>query len=152
MKLSSGKILLSTLKNDDVRFHQSIILIAEHNENGALGFVVNKLYERALNELIEFRDSPAFPLFAGGPVSNEHLYFIHKRNDLIPGGTLIDNDVYFGGDFKHAITLINKHLLTTNDIKIFIGYCGWDKDELETEIAEENWQTINYNYNIVFKV
>lgn len=152
MKLSSGKIVLSTLKNDDIHFHQSIILIAEHNANGALGFVVNKLYERNLNELTEFSSCPAFPLFVGGPVSNEHLYFIHKRNDLIPGGTLIEDDVYFGGDFKQAISLINKKIITTDEIKIFIGYCGWDKDELEAEIAEESWQMKDYNQRIVFDV
>ena len=150
MIASAGKILISTDSNDDANFHQSVILIAEHNENGALGFVVNKISERTLNELAEFSSSLAFPLFEGGPVSNEYLYFIHKRNDLIQGGTLIIDDLYFGGDFKQAITPINNYTITTNDIKIFIGYCGWDKNELETEITEGSWCVKNYNLSTTF--
>ena len=44
-----------------------------------------------------------------------------------------------GGNFKQAIAHINSGLLTEADIKIFIGYCGWDKGELEEEIASGNW-------------
>jgi putative transcriptional regulator len=149
---STGKILFSTTHNNDIHFQQSIILIAEHNADGAIGFVVNKIFERGLNELAEFSNSPAFPLYVGGPVSKEHLYFIHRRNDIIHGGTLIEKDIYYGGDFKQAIALINNHKLNTNDIKIFIGYCGWDKDEIETEIKEGSWELKNFNSNLVFSL
>lgn len=135
---------------DDPNFYRSIIFIAEYNEDGALGFIVNKIFERPLNELVEFSGSPAFPLYKGGPVDNEHLYFIHRRNDLIPGGTLITGNIYFGGDFKQAIKLINNKTLTTADIKIFIGYCGWNANELEEEIAEGSWKPADHLSELVF--
>ena len=135
-----GKLLSSTSSMDDPNFDSSIIFIAEHNERGALGFVINKIFNRALNELVEFSSSPAFPLYEGGPVDREHLYFVHRRSDLIPGGVPVIDDIYLGGDFQKTIEQINNHNLTSKDIKIFIGYCGWDKDELEAEIAEGSWE------------
>ncbi|WP_114789817.1 YqgE/AlgH family protein [Niabella yanshanensis] len=135
-----GKILSSTPSMDDPNFDSSVVFVAEHNEQGALGFVINKIFARSLNELVEFSSSPAFPLYEGGPVDQEHLYFVHRRNELIPGATPIIDDMYLGGDFKKTIEQINNKNLTSKDIKIFIGYCGWDTGDLEAEIAEGSWE------------
>lgn len=150
MNIAPGKILISSPLMDDPNFYRSVVFIAEYNEDGALGFIINKVFERPLNELVEFSSSPAFPLYKGGPVDNDHLYFIHQRNDLIPGGTLITGDIYFGGDFKQVIKHINNKTLTSSDIKIFIGYCGWNANELEAEIAEESWKEANHLSEFVF--
>lgn len=152
MHISPGTILTSSPSLEDSNFQQSVIFITEKNEKGAMGFVVNKIFGRSLNELVEFSGSPAFPLNDGGPVDKEHLYFIHRRNDLIPGGNLIIDNVYFGGDFKKAIEHINNAALSSSDIKICIGYCGWDANELEAEIAEESWIVTKANSEIVFSI
>lgn len=128
----------SPLLNESI-FEEVIIFITEHNEKGAMGFVVNKPFSRGLTELEEFKNGQPFPLFEGGPVDQEHLFFVHQRPDLISGGTQIHNDVYYGGDFTTAVAHINKGTLTGKDIKIFIGYCGWDNTELEAEIEEGSW-------------
>jgi putative transcriptional regulator len=150
MYIPPGTILASSSSMEDPNFHKTIIFITEYNEKGAMGFVVNKIFERSLNELIEFSSSPAFPLYAGGPVDKEHLFFIHRRNDIIPGGSFIIDNVYFGGDFKKAIENINNSTLSSSDIKIFIGYCGWDANELEAEIAEGSWIVTDANSEIPF--
>lgn len=134
--------LHSTALLDDSLFDKAIIFITEKNEKGAMGFVVNKLFPRPINELVEFKDSIPFPLFEGGPVDQEHLYFIHQRPDLIPGGDLVVDNIYLGGDFKSAMIHINNKTITEKDIKIFIGYCGWDHLELEEEIAEGSWVVV----------
>jgi len=105
-----------------------------------MGFVTNKLFDRKLNKLEEFKHGIPFPLHDGGPVDREHLFFIHQRPDLIKGGTLVSNNIYLAGDFKTAVRLINDRTITGKDIKIFIGYCGWDANELEAEIAEGSWE------------
>lgn len=148
--MDKGKILTSSSLMDDDNFQHSILFIAEYNKNGAIGFVVNKIFERTLNELVEFSGSPVFPLYDGGPVDKEHLYFIHRRNDIIAGGEHIVDDIYLGGDFNKAIASINNKTITTKDIKIFIGYCGWDADELEAEIEEGSWEVEDYNEGTIF--
>lgn len=145
-----GTILSSTSSMDDPNFDSSVIFIAEHNEQGALGFAINKVFGRALNDLVEFSSSPAFPLHEGGPVDQEHLYFIHRRSELISGGTNVIDDIYLGGDFQKAIQQINNKNLNSRDIKIFIGYCGWDKDELEAEIAEGSWEVKELDVDSLF--
>ncbi|MCH5600439.1 YqgE/AlgH family protein [Niabella ginsengisoli] len=150
MDIAPGKILISSSNMDDPNFDDSIVLIAAYNDQGALGFVVNKIFDRPINELVEFSNSPAFPLYDGGPVDKEHLYFIHRRNDLITGGTQVTDNIYFGGDFKEAIQHINNKTLTISDIKIFVGYCGWDTGELESEIAEGSWVVKEQDEEIIF--
>jgi len=84
------------------------------------------------------------PLYEGGPVDTEHLFFIHCRPDIIQGGTLVNNKIYVGGDFEQAVKQLNNKQLTLKDIKLFIGYCGWDVNELEAEIAEGSWKVLEH--------
>ena len=137
--MNAGLFIKSTPSLNDTYFENTHIFISESNEKGAMGFVVNNIFPRAINELVEFSYSIPFPLYEGGPVDQEHLYFIHRCPDLIKGGELIADGIYFGGDFKTAIKGINDGTITGNEIKIFIGYCGWDYGELEEEIAEGSW-------------
>lgn len=139
----TGKFLKSTGRMDDPVFRDTILYIAEHNEQGVLAFIINQVFERPLNELAEFSGSPAFPLYCGGPVDQEHLFFVHCRADIIPGGEQISDGLYLGGHFAKAIEHINEGTLTKAGIKIFIGYSGWDSGELEAEITEGCWEIIS---------
>lgn len=139
MKITSGTILKSTPLTNDANFEQVIIFITEHNEKGAMGFVINKKFSRALNELEEFKQSIPFPLYDAGPMEKEQLYFVHRRPDLIEGGILIANTVYLGGNFKQAVAHLKSKTINATEIKIFIGYCGWDFNQLEEELTEGSW-------------
>ena len=138
MALQAGSFLASTAALDGTVFEKATVFISEYNERGATGFILNKPFGRRLNELEEFKDSPAFPIYEGGPVDQEHLFFVHRRPELAAGGEAV-NGIYTGGDFKQAVTAIKAHTLTPADAKILLGYCGWDAGELEAEIAEGSW-------------
>lgn len=138
--MKAGIFISSTALLEETFFEKAVIYITECNEKGAMGFVINKPFPRKLNELEEFRTGIAFPLYDGGPVDREHLYFIHQRPDLISDGVLIADNTYLGGDFKAAVRHINQQTITGKDIKLFIGYCGWDDHELESEIEEGSWE------------
>jgi putative transcriptional regulator len=140
--MKAGMFLRSTSLQDDTYFEQALIFVTEHNAKGAMGFVVNKLFSRRINELVAFKDSVPFPLYEGGPVDQEHLFFIHQRPDLIKGGDPVTDNIHLGGDFKAAMQYINDNTITEKDVRIFIGYCGWDFQELEAEIAEGSWEPV----------
>ncbi len=150
MQISTGTIITGTNLLEGSTFQQSIILITEKNEQGATGFVVNKLFSKTLNQLEEFKHGLSFPLYNGGPVETEGLFFIHRRPDLIEGGKAIINDLYIGGNFKQAVHHINQKSIQQKDIKLFIGYCGWDAGELEAEIAEGSWLVMDVGMETVF--
>lgn len=150
MELQAGLFLKSTDALNDTVFSHVTIFITESNAKGALGFVLNKPFDRSLNELEEFKYSIDFPLYEGGPVDQEHLFFIHQRPDLIEEGTRVGNGIYYGGNFSQAVDGINDKSLTANDIKIFVGYCGWDAGELEAEIEEGSWAIIEGDHEMIF--
>jgi putative transcriptional regulator len=120
-------------------FEHTTILIVEHNEEGTIGFVTNKLFGKSLHELIEFNHSKPFPLMDGGPVDRDHLFVLHKRPDLIEEGKQIPNGLYFGGNMEQVIEAINTRAANKEEIQVFIGYCGWDPGELEAELEEGSW-------------
>lgn len=138
--MNAGMFLRSTSLLDETYFENALIFITNKDEKGAMGFMVNRPFPRRINELVEFSSSIPFPLYEGGPVDQEHLFFIHQRPDLIEGGERVTDNVYLGGDFKTAMQYINLGIVTEKDIRIFIGYCGWDDTELEAEIDEGSWE------------
>ncbi|UEG49201.1 YqgE/AlgH family protein [Ferruginibacter lapsinanis] len=150
MNINAGTLLISTPSLDGSIFERSVLFIAEYNDKGAMGFVINKLFPRTLNELEEFKTSQAFPLYEGGPVANESLFFLHQRPGLIDEGIHVIDTIYLGGDFKKAVMHINLKTINENDIKLFIGYCGWDHGQLEEEVQEGSWLLSDASIQTVF--
>jgi putative transcriptional regulator len=138
--MKPGLFIKSTSLLNDTVFENSVIYITEYNEKGAMGFMVNQKFPRKLNELEEFNNVRPFPIHVGGPVDQEHLYFIHRRPDLIEGGEPVTDTIFLGGNFKSAVKNIDNHTLTEKDCVVFLGYCGWNYRELDEEIAEGSWE------------
>ena len=120
-------------------FENTTILLVQHNEEGSIGFVTNKSFEKSMHELIEFNHIKPFPLLDGGPVDREHLFVLHNRPDLIDGGKQIPNGYFLGGNMDQVIEAIDTKGATQQEIQLFIGYCGWDLGELEAELEEGSW-------------
>ncbi len=139
MDLKAGIYIKSSSELIGDFFENTTILIVKHNQEGTVGFVINKAFGKSLHELIEFHHSKPFPLMDGGPVDRDHLFVLHKRPDLIEGGEPVCNGLYMGGNMKQVIQAINTHAANKEDIQLFIGYCGWDEGELEAELEEGSW-------------
>lgn len=150
MHLQPGHIIISTALLDETEFEKTAIVITEHNEKGTIGYVFNQRFPRKFNELEEFKHSIPVPLYKGGPVQTDMLYFMHRRPDLIPNGEPVTGNVCMGGDFKTAVQLLNNAQLKSGDVRLYIGYCGWDANELEAEIKEGSWQLTNATVEVVF--
>jgi putative transcriptional regulator len=137
--LKAGLYIKSTSALIGSFFEHTTILIVQHNEKGSIGFVTNKPFGKSLHELIEFNHVKPFPLMDGGPVDRDHLFVLHKRPDLIDGGEQVPNGLYLGGNMEQVIQAINTGGANTQEIQLFIGYCGWDEGELEAELEEGSW-------------
>lgn len=149
--IQPGTIIISAPALEDPHFKKAVIIITEYNEKGATGFVINKPFGRRLNELTEFMHAKPFALLAGGPVDTENLFVLHRRSDLISNSQHLFGDAYMGGDFQQAVRFINDGSISRSDIKLFIGYCGWDAGELETEMEEGSWLVTDEKGSIVFE-
>ncbi len=151
MQYLKGEFIISTPMLDGTFFERSVLFITEHDHNGASGFVINQLFPRKLNELVEFKHAAAIDIYTGGPVANEQLFFLHSSPGNIPGGINITANIYQAGDFKKAIALLSNGQISSTKMKIFIGYCGWNSNELEAEIEEGSWKLIHAPVEIIFK-
>lgn len=122
----------------DMSFNRSIILLADHNDEGSVGFILNKPLDYTISDLLPEIEIP-LKVYNGGPVEQDNLYFIHKIPELIPESVEISNGIFWGGDFNSVITLLNEGKLNKNDIRFFLGYSGWDSNQLINELISNSW-------------
>ncbi len=151
-KPSKGRLLIAepSILNDS-SFTRSVILLSEHNSEGSIGFIINKPSKYTLNDLIPEINSDLI-IYNGGPVSKENLYFIHKVPHLIPDSIEITKDIYWGGDFEKIQELLEDNILKDGDIRFFLGYSGWSKNQLQDELETTSWVVIENNYQNIFDV
>ncbi|SFW25777.1 YqgE/AlgH family protein [Cellulophaga fucicola] len=122
----------------DVSFNRSIVLLAEHNKEGSVGFILNKPLSYTINDLVEDIKA-SFKVYNGGPVEQDNLYFIHKVPHLIEDSIEISNGIFWGGNFQKIVGLINDNTITHKDIRFFLGYSGWDSLQLDFELSSKSW-------------
>lgn len=138
-KLQKGQLLIAEPSIiGDLSFNRSVILLADHNEEGSVGFILNKPLKYTIKDLLPEIDAN-FKIYNGGPVEQDNLYFIHNVPHLIPNSIEISNGIFWGGDFDLTKDLINKGLLKKKNIRFFLGYTGWDSEQLETEMLSNSW-------------
>lgn len=138
---AKGSILISEPFMQDAYFQRSVVLLTEHNEKGSMGFVLNKKLELIVNDFFPELDSfPEIPIYLGGPVSGDRLFFIHTLGDiLIPDAEKIADNLYFDGDFTALKRYIVNGHPVEGCIKFFLGYSGWTEDQLANEIEKNSW-------------
>ena len=76
-KPKQGSILISEPSLRDFYFRQSVILLAEHNEDGSFGVIINKPIEARLKDIIKGFTGYNLPVYLGGPVKTDSIFFIH---------------------------------------------------------------------------
>ena len=144
INLKKGDFLIAdpSIINDD-QFNRSIIIITSSSiEDEIVGLIINKPLNYKLQDIIpEIKIN--FKIFDGGPVNKDNLYFIHTKNHLIPNSIKINESLYWSGDFKTIVDLVNTKQITCEDIKFFLGYTGWSAKQLIDEIKSENWIKAN---------
>jgi putative transcriptional regulator len=148
---AAGKLLISEPFMEDPNFSRSVVLLTEHGEQGALGFVINHPSLLIVKDLITGFEGPDFPVYYGGPVAMDTLHFIHRSPDKIPDGVEIAKGIYWGGNFESLKALILQGELSTSEVKFFVGYSGWGMEQLEQEMEGNTWIVSDqYDADIVF--
>ena len=122
----------------DLSFNRSVILLADHNDEGSVGFILNKPLEYTLDDLIP-EIVAAYTIYNGGPVEQDNLYFIHTAPDIIPNSVEISNGIFWGGDFSRVVEAINSGELNESNVRFFLGYSGWEANQLDTELTSNSW-------------
>jgi putative transcriptional regulator len=151
----AGQLLIASPTIRDPRFDHAVILVVRHNQDGAMGIVINMpTEERPLANILEMlgeKDTNVtgkVQLFAGGPVQPELGFVIHSS------------------DYRETGTIdVNQHLLITSNSRILrdiannkgpkksliaFGYAGWAPQQLDDELRRRVWSTTPADLNLIF--
>jgi putative transcriptional regulator len=148
---SAARLLISEPFLMDPNFQRSVVLIAEHQPEGTIGFVLNQPSALVLSDLIPELDDADFPVYVGGPVANDTVHFIHRCYDRLNDGEEIGKGIYWGGNFEALKILLQNGSIEKDEIRFFIGYSGWDSEQLKQELIENTWIVSDqYHQDVVF--
>jgi putative transcriptional regulator len=146
-----GILLIADPFLKDPNFLRTVVLLCDHKtEEGSFGFVLNKMIDQTLDELLDNFEGFKLPVYYGGPVQTDTIHFVHQYPDLIPEASKINDDIYWGGNFETVTALIKNNSLDLKKIKFFIGYSGWSDGQLSNELDEKSWLTVSATKNLVF--
>ena len=138
-KPRQGRVLISEPFLLDPNFNHSVVLLTRYDHEGSLGFVLNHRSEYKINEVIEAFPEFDAPVYLGGPVGIDSLFYIHTLGEKLPDSVRIIEDLYWGGDFDILKEQIVQGKISTEEIIFFIGYSGWEEGQLDDEISSESW-------------
>ncbi len=139
----TGSILISEPFSKDAYFKRSIVLLTLNDEEGSVGFILNKEVEMSLHDLFGEDIDMDVSVSIGGPVSIDRVDYIHTLGDKIPESKHVVGDIYWGGNFEVMLSLLKAGIISENQIRFFLGYSGWNKGQLENEIDHDYWLVAN---------
>jgi len=144
-------IAMPTLK--DSSFEHSITYICNHDDNGAMGLVLNQSTNLNLHEVLEQLEIEGIhghdhSVLLGGPVHQDHGFILHSEK----------------GDWRSTLSVTDDiHVSTSKDIltslaqgngpkqyKVALGYAGWEAGQLEQELLDNSWITVEATADIIF--
>ena len=141
-----GKILISTPDISGDIFSRSVVLIIDHNENGAFGLILNKKnnnLSRKVTSLMGFNTE----IYEGGPVENNKTFIIAKGKPLTEFFVSINDEFYITEDVQTITSSILEGTISIEEIKVFSGYSGWMPSQLDNEISRKVWTVVDV-YNL----
>lgn len=136
-----GKLLVAEpFMHGDIFAHAVILLIDCEEGKPSMGLMMNRGTGYKLGELTDvINKSFEVPLFCGGPVDNERLFYMHTLGDIIPDSRKITDDLYIGGRFDSLKEYIEDGYPTDGYVRFFAGYSGWDPHQLDEEMKARTW-------------
>ncbi len=148
---SAGKLLISEPFLSDPNFKRAVVYMVEHEEEGSVGFIINQPSALVLKDLVPDLWEADYQVFIGGPVQVDTLHFVHRCYDRLQSGEPIGKGIYWGGNFETLKILVNNHAIEKEEIKFFLGYSGWGKQQLQEEIHGNTWIVSDqYHPKVIF--
>ncbi len=137
--VKAGDILIAKPFLQDGRFKRSVIYMGEHSEEGSLGFILNKPHGLLLRDIFPHLKNGNFPLFDGGPVSPNQLFYTHTLGMQLSDSLEISEGVFWGGNFFDLSQMIEQGQVSSAEVRFYIGYSGWGEGQLPQELESGSW-------------
>ena len=151
---------------EDELFGRSVIYMCEHSERGAMGLIINKAADMSLRQLFDKVDLPLLrqdlkgrPVLQGGPVHTERGFVlhdpVHMEDPAQDGGAIYASTLTVPGGLEMTTSRDVLEALSSGAgprrVLITLGYASWGEGQLESEIGENSWLTVQASPEIVFE-
>ncbi|MGD1056806.1 MAG: YqgE/AlgH family protein [Solirubrobacteraceae bacterium] len=134
----AGQLLLASPTLLDPNFARTVVLIGVHNEDGAMGVVLNRPSSMIVGEAVpQLQDAVGAlePVYVGGPVQSDSVMFLAEFLDPSPAGLLVLGRIGFPAPDAGIEELAE----ATARRRVFAGHAGWGRGQLDEEVANEDW-------------
>lgn len=145
----------------DPLFRRSVVYVCEHNDDGAMGLIINKpLNNLTIDGILKKLQIPLAhgdikikldkPVFTGGPLAEDRGFILHSAQKAFSSSIQISDDIIIttSRDVLESIGTPEQ----PKNVLVALGYCAWEKNQLESELIENAWLTTPALYNILFHI
>lgn len=149
-KSTKGQFLISNSSVVQDFFHKTVVLMIDHDQDGAFGLILNKPATYNVFQLIHDlpeTENAKQAVFRGGPVDELFISVLHNKKDSKDPGIEVIPGIFLARNFE---TLVE--ILKSDDCKFRIlqGYAGWSPGQLEVEFEKLSWVASSASADLVF--
>jgi putative transcriptional regulator len=151
----SGQLLIAMPRMQDTRFERTVIYVCVHNQDGAMGLVVNRISDELtfpdILEQVGVDRSPdmiSLPIHIGGPVETGMGFVLHTSDYEQSNTIKVDDDIFL----THTVEIL-KDIAEgrgPRQAMLALGYAGWGAGQLDGEIQENSWLTVPADESLIF--
>ncbi len=150
--LAVGKLLVARKNAPDPAFAETVILLVRYENDGTLGLILNRRTKvpiaRALDGL-SGAGQRTEPIYVGGPVEADTVFALLRTNKMPEGPSHVTGKIYLVTQKAHLEKALGP-ATAASDLRVYLGYCGWDKEQLETEMKAGAWSIVADNADAAF--
>ena len=156
-----GSVLAALPLLGDPNFIRTVVLIAEHSEEGGFGLVVNRPASIKVSKIWEVVTGGQCEcdstVYVGGPVQASVISYLHTCRDMTDDASEVAPGVYFGTDVEVLGSLIERQRVSTEEgenrelFRVFCGYSGWGEGQLDRELGSGSWFVQQTNAAFLFE-
>jgi len=151
-KPSKGRFLIASRQLLDPHFAESVVLLIEYNNNGALGVIINRPSEMKLSAVlpeIEGLEQRPDTIYLGGPVARNQLLLLIRTSSPPEGSRHVFKDIHVSSS-QAVIQRMIKNPESEERFRAYAGYAGWAPGQLDSEIATGGWHVLRADVETVF--
>jgi putative transcriptional regulator len=145
-----GQLLLDSGQLSGQFFQRTVVLVCQHDAEGAFGLVLNRASGNKLGEMLVANVPEQIkeqPLYLGGPVQLSALSFLHTDTFLPEASVMPNLDL---GHSLDSLVELGESFSASKKMKLFAGYAGWSPGQLEDEMKRGAWLTHPASLELVF--
>ena len=147
-------LLLAMPQMQDPNFARSVVLLCQHESEGAMGLIVNRRTDTLASSVVQIepplqRDS-GLEIWVGGPVEPQRGWLLLGSDAGVPGAMDIGAGLYLSASAEVLRQLIEGEGSVGQEHRFLLGYAGWAGGQLESELAASAWLTVDVSRELIF--